>query len=144
MGCSTSASVTVAMQTYAIVATAGTGGTISPAGTTNVVCASNRAYTITPNSGYTIQNVVVDGVSQGAISTYTFNNVTAAHTIQATFAVTCVNPGVPTLSASSTTNCGTTSTTLNIASGALNGAAALMAALTLLLISSLGSQGCDV
>ncbi len=123
MGCSTSASVTVAMQTYAIVATAGTGGTISPAGTTNVVCASNRSYTITPNSGYAIQNVLVDGVSQGAISSYTFNNVTAAHTIQATFAVTCVNPGVPTLSASSTTNCGTTSTTLNIASGALNGAA---------------------
>ncbi len=123
MGCSTSASITVAMQTYAIAATAGTGGTISPAGTTNVVCASNRSYTITPNSGYAIQNVLVDGVSQGAISSYTFNNVTASHTIQATFAVTCVNPGVPTLSASSTTNCGTTSTTLNIASGALNGAA---------------------
>ena len=40
---------------------------------------------ITPDSGYQIADVAVDGVSQGVTSTYTFSNVTAAHTINATF-----------------------------------------------------------
>ena len=46
---------------------------------------SNQSFTITTNSGYALANVVVDGVSQGAISSYTFNNVTTNHTIAATF-----------------------------------------------------------
>lgn len=70
---------------YAITASAGANGTISPAGTTNVTCGANQAYTITANSGYGVSDVLVDGVSQGAITSYTFTNVTAPHTISATF-----------------------------------------------------------
>ncbi len=62
-------------------ASAGTGGTISPTGAVSVDYGANQPFTITANTGYSISNVTVDGVSQGAISSYTFNNVTAAHTI---------------------------------------------------------------
>ncbi len=71
--------------TYGITASAGSNGTISPNGLSTVNCGSNLTYTITPNSCYQISDVLVDGVSQGAISTYTFTNVTAAHTISASF-----------------------------------------------------------
>ena len=47
----------------------------------------SQTFTIAANTGYQISSVTVDGVSQGAISSYTFSNVTAAHTISATFAV---------------------------------------------------------
>ena len=53
--------------------------------TGSVNCGDNATYTITPNACYSIADVVVDGVSQGAVGTYTFTNVTAAHTISATF-----------------------------------------------------------
>ena len=46
---------------------------------------ANQTFTITPDSGYSVSQVLVDGVSQGAISTYTFTNVAASHTISATF-----------------------------------------------------------
>ncbi len=68
-----------------ITATAGEGGTISPDGATNVVVGENQTYTITPNKGYIIDNVIVDGESVGAVSTYTFSNVAEAHTILASF-----------------------------------------------------------
>ena len=74
--------------TYAITATAGTGGSISPSGSTSVTSGNSQTYTITPNSGYTISDVKVDGSSVGASSTYTFSSVTSAHTISATFAST--------------------------------------------------------
>jgi Putative metal-binding motif len=70
---------------FAITATAGTNGSISPIGLTNVLTGTNQTYTITPNSCYEIAEVLVDGVSQGAIATYTFNNVVTTHTISATF-----------------------------------------------------------
>jgi hypothetical protein len=79
-------SATFALNTYTITSSAGTNGAISPAGSTTVNHGSNQAYTITPNSGYVIADVLVDGVSRGAITSYTFSNVTAAHTISATFA----------------------------------------------------------
>ena len=72
---------------YTITASAGTGGTISPSGAVSVSHGSNRTFTITANTGYTIANVLVDGASVGAVSSYTFTNVTAAHTISATFSV---------------------------------------------------------
>jgi len=40
---------------------------------------------MTPNSGYKISDVIVDGVSQGPISTYSFTDVQAGHEISATF-----------------------------------------------------------
>jgi PKD repeat protein len=70
-----------------ITATAGVGGTIAPSGEVTVTYGANQAFTITPNTGYHITDVVVDTVSQGAITTYTFNNVVATHTISASFAI---------------------------------------------------------
>ncbi|MDO8490246.1 MAG: peptidoglycan-binding protein [bacterium] len=72
---------------FTITVTQGTNGTISP-GTTSVTSGGSQTFTITPNSGYQISSVTVDGVSQGAISTYAFTNVTAAHTITASFTAT--------------------------------------------------------
>ncbi len=73
-------------KSYTITASAGTGGTISPAGAVKVNGGSSRSFTITPsNTGYRILDVKVDGVSKGAISSYTFSGVTANHTIQASF-----------------------------------------------------------
>jgi hypothetical protein len=70
-----------------ITASAGTGGTISPSGTVSVLYGASQTFTITPNTGYQIASVLVDGGSVGAVTTYTFTNVTAAHTISATFAL---------------------------------------------------------
>ena len=82
-------------QSYAITASAGTGGTISPTGSTSVTSESSQTYSITANSGYTIGSVTVDGASVGAVSTYTFSNVTANHTISATFNVQTCMPSPP-------------------------------------------------
>ncbi|OGZ05594.1 MAG: hypothetical protein A2845_04505 [Candidatus Lloydbacteria bacterium RIFCSPHIGHO2_01_FULL_49_22] len=68
---------------YAITVTQGVGGTISP-GTISIASGGGKTFTITPGSGYQISTVTVDGVNQGAISTYTFTNVTSAHTITLT------------------------------------------------------------
>src|SRR5204863_486792 len=70
---------------YTITASAGTGGTISPTGAVSVNCGSSQSFTITPETGYTIGVVVVDGSSVGAVASYTFNNVQTAHTISASF-----------------------------------------------------------
>ncbi|MBQ3750965.1 MAG: fibronectin type III domain-containing protein, partial [Bacteroidales bacterium] len=58
-------------------------GTIT--GQNTVDYGENAAYTITPSAGYLIDNVLVDGMSVGAVSSYIFHNVTANHTISATF-----------------------------------------------------------
>ncbi|MCX5850819.1 MAG: proprotein convertase P-domain-containing protein, partial [Deltaproteobacteria bacterium] len=70
---------------HTITATAAAGGTISPSGATLVCFGESAAYTITPNYGYRITDVTVDGVSVGVVSSYTFTNVTADHTIDASF-----------------------------------------------------------
>ncbi|MEG2120093.1 MAG: MBG domain-containing protein, partial [Pseudoflavonifractor sp.] len=70
---------------YAITATAGEGGSISPEGTVRIQRGKDKAFTITPNEGYVIADVLVDGTSVGTVSTYTFSKVTKAHTISATF-----------------------------------------------------------
>jgi hypothetical protein len=81
---------------YTITASAGAGGTIVSAGTWNLPAGSYQTFTITPNSDYTA-DVMVDGSDKGAISTYTFSNVTANHTISATFvAIPVNNPTQPT------------------------------------------------
>lgn len=71
--------------THTITATAGTGGSISPNGSTSIEQGSSQTYTITAKTGYKIADVKVDGTSIGAASTYTFSNVSSAHTINATF-----------------------------------------------------------
>jgi len=74
------------LSTFTITASAGSGGIISPSGTVTVIQGANQTFTITPNSGFTVSSVTVDGVNQGAITTYTFNNVQANHTISAALA----------------------------------------------------------
>ena len=75
-----------AINTYTITATAGTNGTISPLSAT-VNSGSNTAFTITPNANYHVADVLVDGISAGAVTSHTFTNVVATHTISATFAL---------------------------------------------------------
>jgi hypothetical protein len=70
-----------------ITATAGANGTIAPLGVTNVIYGGSQSYTITPNLGYHVADVLVDGVSVGAMTSYTFTNVMSNRTISATFAI---------------------------------------------------------
>ena len=69
-----------------ITATAGDNGKITPAGDVEVPLNGSQTFTITPNDGYHIQDVKVDRESVGAVKEYTFKDVTASHTIHATFA----------------------------------------------------------
>ncbi len=73
--------------TYTITASAGANGSISPAGTLTFNPGTNQTFTITPAAGYHIADVQVDGSSVGAPTSYPFANITANHTISATFAV---------------------------------------------------------
>ncbi|MFA5365238.1 MAG: hypothetical protein WC325_08675, partial [Candidatus Bathyarchaeia archaeon] len=78
-------SATFAIDTFTITATAGTGGTITPSGAVSVNYGDDQGFDIAASTGYHIVGVVVDTVSQGAITTYTFNDVAANHEISATF-----------------------------------------------------------
>ena len=69
-----------------ITATAGEHGKIAPTGDVAVPKGESKTFTITPDSGYHIKDVLVDGKSVGAVGTYTFENVVDNHTIHATFA----------------------------------------------------------
>lgn len=70
-----------------ITATADEHGKIDPAaGTVTVPKGENQTFKITPNEGYHIKDVLVDGKSVGAVTEYKFENVTEAHKIHATFA----------------------------------------------------------
>lgn len=80
-------------------ATAGAGGTIIPAGKISVNAGTDKTFQIVPNNGYKIKDVIVDGVSVGAKTSYTFSKVSANHTITATFetASTATGSIVPTI-----------------------------------------------
>ncbi len=73
--------------TYSITASKVSGGSISPAGTSSVKDGGNLSYTIKPSAGHAIADVVIDGVSVGAVDSHTFTKVTANHTISAVFSV---------------------------------------------------------
>lgn len=83
--------------TYTITATAGANGSISPSGSVEVKEGADQTFTITADEGYEIENLKVDGSDVSAASSYTFNNVTEAHRIEATFKqkVTNPDPGQP-------------------------------------------------
>ena len=83
--CSVTASFTI--NTLTINATAGANGSISPAGAVGVVYGGSQTFTITPNANYHVADVLVDGVSVGAVTSYPFATVTANHTISASFAI---------------------------------------------------------
>ncbi len=80
-------SATFAINTYVITASAGANGSIAPAGAVTVGQGTDQLFTITANPDYRVADVVVDGVSVGAMTSYTFVNVTAPHTISASFAL---------------------------------------------------------
>ncbi len=80
-----SISVSFAQNIYSITGSAGPGGSINRPGVTQITHGGSVDYTFTPSTGYKISNVVVDGVSIGAVSSYTFSNVTANHTISVSF-----------------------------------------------------------
>lgn len=72
---------------YTITASSGANGTVSPMGAKMVGHGTSQVYTITPATGYHVADVIVDGKSAGAVTSYTFSNVTDNHTISATFAI---------------------------------------------------------
>ncbi|MDR3570565.1 MAG: hypothetical protein P4L43_21275 [Syntrophobacteraceae bacterium] len=74
------------IQSYTISTSFQGGGSISPAGSVIVISGNNAQFAITANTGYQVSNVVVDGKSVGAVSSYTFTGVCANHSIQASFA----------------------------------------------------------
>jgi predicted small lipoprotein YifL len=78
---------TEAPASFTITATAGPNGSISPAGSVAVNINNSQTFTITPATGYYINDVLVDGTSVGAVSSYTFSGVTDDHTISASFAI---------------------------------------------------------
>ena len=77
---------------HTIKATAGANGSISPSGWTSVRDGRDQTFTITPDKGYAVAKVLVDGKSVGAVKSYTFKNVTKDHTIEAIFMKSNGNP----------------------------------------------------
>ena len=70
---------------YTIEATAGAGGSISPSGSVSVREGRDQTFTITPDKGYAVSNVKIDGKSIGAVKSYTFESVSRTHTIEVIF-----------------------------------------------------------
>ena len=77
---------------YTIKATAGAGGSISPSGSVSVREGRDQTFIITPDKGYAVSNVKIDGKSIGAVKSYTFENVSRTHTIEVIFMKANGNP----------------------------------------------------
>ncbi|NOZ13363.1 MAG: hypothetical protein GXO69_06905 [Acidobacteria bacterium] len=73
------------IQTFTITASAGAHGQVNPAGTINVNYGETRAFIFTPDAGYHVSDVIVDGTSVGAAGHYTFSNISATHTLSVSF-----------------------------------------------------------
>ncbi len=80
-------SATFDMNTYTITSSAGSNGTISPAGTSVISYGGSQTYTFTANTGYHINDVIVDGTSVGAVSSYTFSAISTNHTISVSYGI---------------------------------------------------------
>ena len=81
--------------THTIRASAGTGGSITPSGSVSVRTGHDQTFTITPDRGYAIADVKVDGRSVGAVRSYTFQNISSAHTIEVSFVPASTFADVP-------------------------------------------------
>lgn len=88
----TSTGIVVYCPHYTIKASAGANGTISPAGWCSVAENGSQTFTFTPDKGYTVAKVLVDGKSVGAVKSYTFKDVTKDHTIEVIFMKSNGNP----------------------------------------------------
>jgi hypothetical protein len=86
---------TFAIMNFTLTVTQNVNGDISP-GTTNVTYGASQTFSITPNTGYSISFLIVDGSSVQPTSSYTFNNVKDSHSISATFALTSTSTPTPT------------------------------------------------
>jgi hypothetical protein len=78
---------------YIITVSAGAGGSLSPATNQTVTYGSSQSFTFTPNTGYEINQVLVDGVTNAAAASsgsYTFTNVTAPHSLSVSFKLSCL------------------------------------------------------
>jgi hypothetical protein len=73
------------LRTYTITATAGPNGSISPQGSVTINYGASQSFSIMPNACYEVASVTIDGAAVGSVTSYTFNNVTADHSIQASF-----------------------------------------------------------
>jgi hypothetical protein len=71
-----------AINQYTITSSAGANGTIAPLGSIVLNYGANQTYTMTPTTGYHVDSLIVDGANQGQLTSYTFTNVTASHTIR--------------------------------------------------------------
>src|SRR5205823_4064237 len=80
-------SASFAIDQNTVTASAGANGAIAPNGLVSVDYDGDQAFTITPNTHYHVADVLVDGVSVGAVTAYTFTHVVASHTIAASFAI---------------------------------------------------------
>ncbi len=81
---------------YVVTASTGIGGNISPSGRVYLTDLDSQDFTITPDSGYYTAEILVDGLSKNAVSTYTFNNISEDHTISARFQlIDSDNDGLP-------------------------------------------------
>lgn len=88
----TSTGIVVSCPYYTIKASAGANGTISPAGWCSVAENGSQTFTFTPDKGYSVAKVLVDGKSVGAVKSYTFKDVTKDHTIEVIFMKSNGNP----------------------------------------------------
>jgi len=87
--------VNAGTSSYSITASAGAGGSISPAGVSAVTSGGSQSYSIAANTGYTIAAVTVDGTSLGALASYSFTKIAANHTISASFSPVTVSANIP-------------------------------------------------
>ncbi len=84
---------------FEIEASAGPNGTITPSGTVQVAQGANQSFAISPDEGYHVSDLFVDGSSVGPMTDYTFTDVQANHSIVATFVIDTL-----TISASASAN----------------------------------------
>ncbi|OGL30841.1 hypothetical protein A3F37_00125 [Candidatus Saccharibacteria bacterium RIFCSPHIGHO2_12_FULL_41_12] len=117
----TTVSTVQSIPTFTLTSTAGANGSITPNGVTTKNDGSSQTYTITPGATYHIDDVLVDGVSAGAVSTYTFSNVSANHTISVTFAINQLTISAPSLTLSKPYDGDTTAA---VTAGSLSGVVA--------------------
>ena len=85
-GCGTALLQAFRQNSQSVTASSGSGGSISSPGKSYLRWKNDKTYTITPNTGYHVSSVTVDGKSVGAVTSYTFKGVTSNHTIKAEFA----------------------------------------------------------